>query len=236
MKKTFTILTLMLALAAYAGAQEFTLYGEGFIPTGRFAKSTQFLESDGSYYPVCAITEGNNFLGGGGNGWGAGFQVATSMGGIRCMDWIIDCGFRMGWVNGDLQEYFDNYAHSFGYEEITQAPKYYNIPLMIGPRATFDLTDNIGIFGSLQLGANIRIISDAIYTPSLFVDYETACTLAFRAAIGLLFFDHLRIEANWSWLGDDIVSATMFDNGVPQSGVFGNLETMHAALRVGWTF
>lgn len=236
MKKAFPILTLMLALAAFASAQEFTLYGEGFIPTGRFAKSTQALESDGSYYPVCAITEGNNYLGGGGSGWGAGFQIAYPMGRIRSMDWLIDCGFRMGWLNEHLEEYFDDYEDHFGREGITQAPIYYNIPLMIGPRGTFGLTDDIDIFGSLQIGANIRIISDAVYTHALFVDYDAVCTVAFRAAIGLLFFDHLRLEANWSWLGDDIVGATMFNNGTPQPGVFGNLETMHAALRLGWTF
>lgn len=234
MKKTFFIIAFILGLTVYASAQEFTLYGEGFIPTGRFAKSALVLDF-GSYYPVCAITEGNNALGGGGCGWGAGFQVARTMG-IRSMDWLVDCGFRMGWLNEDLDEYFDDYEDNYGYEGITQAPKYYNIPLMIGPRATFALGDNLSIFASMQLGANIRIISDAVYTPTLFVDYDAACTLAFRVAAGLLFFDHLRLEANWSWLGDDIVGATMYTSEGPQSGIFGNLETMHAALRLGWTF
>lgn len=234
MKKTLLLIAFILGLTAYAGAQEFTLYGEGFIPTGRFAKNTAINEY-GSYYPICAITDGNNALGGGGCGWGAGFQVARTMG-VSRMDWLVDCGFRMGWLNEELEAYFDDYEDAFGSEDITQAPMYYNIPLMIGPRATFSLGDNLSVFASMQLGANIRIISDAVYTRTLFVDYDAACTLAFRVAAGLLFFDHLRLEANWSWLGDDIVGATLYSAGSPQSGIFGNLETMHAALRLGWTF
>lgn len=235
MKKISSIIILLVGLTAFASAQEFTLYGEGFLPTGRFAKNTVVFEADGSYYPICAITEGNNFLGGGGAGWGVGFQVASSMG-IKSMDWLLDCGYRMGWLNDDLNKYFDDYANTYGDPNITKAPKYHNIPLMIGPRATFKLADGLDIFASLQLGANIRIISDATYSTTTFADYESACTLAFRIAAGLLFFDHLRLEANWSWLGDDLVEATWFNGGAPQYGAYGNLETMHAALRLGWTF
>ena len=236
MKKVAYLLVISFCfLPAIASAQEFTLFGEGFLPTGRYAKSLNVQNATGDYYPMCAITDSENWLGGAGGGWGVGMQYAQNIG-RKSIDMVIDLGFRMGWTNGDVRKYFNDYAihnHSIG---VTKAPMYYNIPILIGPRWTFEMGSALDLFFALEFGGNIRIISDAVYTDKLFADYYTAGTFGFRVAAGVLLFEHLRLEANWSWLGDDPVEATLYGNGTTLSGVYGNMETMQFGLRAGWTF
>ena len=237
MKKTFLSLLALgfcLLLSSQSQAQEFTVYGEGIIPTGRYGMST-IATSELGYRPVSAITDTNNALGGASYGWGAGIQMAFPLAN-RDFDILVDAGFRMNWVDDKLQAYYNDYASANHTEGITSAPHYYNIPLMIGPRFSIDPINNLGFYASVLAGFNIRIISDAIYSPSLFYDYYSAGTFALRAAAGILLFDHLRIEANWSWLGNDPVEASIYDGTYHERGVLGDLETMHLGLRLGWTF
>ncbi len=231
---TFLVFTFQL-LPLTSQAQEFTLFGEGFIPTGRYAKSLMVQNSVGDYYPMCAVTDSENWLGGAGGGWGVGLQFAQNIG-RKNLDMVVDLGFRMGWTNSDVRMYFDDYATHYRSIGVTKAPMYYNIPILIGPRWTFDLGNALDLFFALEFGGNIRIISDAVYTTSKFADYYTAGTFGFRVAAGVLLFEHLRLEANWSWLGDDPVEATLYENGSTLSGFYGNMETMQMGLRLGWTF
>ena len=233
MKKTILI-ALLIGLGLAATAQEFTFYGEGVIPTGRYGKS-MITNFDGGYRPVSAITDTANSLGGASYGWGAGFQFAFPMAN-NGIDLVFDAGFRMNWVDGKIQGYFDDYAAHNGTEGITSAPHYYNIPLMVGPRFTAKVAEGLNFYLGLMAGFDIRIISDAIYAPDLFYDYYSAGVLGLRASAGVLFYDHIRIEVNWSWLGNNAVEATLYDGIYHNRGALGNMETMQFGARVGWTF
>lgn len=238
MKKTIVLafLAFIFQLIPFtSNAQEFTLFGEGFIPTGRYAKSLNVQNNAGDYYPMCAITDSENWLGGAGGGWGVGMQYATNIG-RKNIDMVIDLGFRMGGTNKEVRQYFDDYAIHYRSIGVAKAPVYYNIPILLGPRWSFDLGDALGMFFALEFGGNLRLISDAVYTNSKFVDYYAAATFGFRVAAGVVLFDHLRLEANWNWLGDDPVEATIYNNGNVDSGFYGNMETMQFGLRAGWTF
>ena len=243
MKKVAYLLVISFCfLPAIVSAQELTLYGEGFIPTGRYAKSLIVQNSSGEYYPMCAITDSENWLGGAGGGWGVGLEYAQNIG-RKNIDMVVDFGFRMGWTNSDVRQYFEDYAKNNRAIGIAKAPMYYNFPLLLGPRWTFDLSKSLDMFFALEFGGNLRLISDAVYTEKQFADYYTAATFGFRVAAGVLLFDHLRLEANWSWLGDDPVEATIYGYYDPSdghtktlSGLYGNMETMQFSLRAGWTF
>lgn len=232
--KKITLIALFVCLGLAAAAQEFTIYGEGIMPTGRYGKST-FAHQGSMYHPVSAITDTNNSLGGASYGWGAGFQIAYPMA-AKGLDLLVDAGFRMNWVDDKIKTYFNDYAASNHTEGITEAPRYYNIPLMVGPRFSVTPIDNLGFYFNLMVGLDIRIITDAIYGPDYFYDYYSSCTFGLRAAAGLLLFEHLRLEANWSWLGNDPVEASVYDGTYHNRGVLGNMETMHFGVRLGWTF
>ena len=204
------------------------------MPTGRYALSQMVNTQDG-YYPVTAITDSDNALGGAGWGWGAGLQLAFGTG-SRSFDWLFDAGFRMNWTNKMVRGYFNDYANYNHTVGITRAPIYYNIPLLFGPRFTFPVADGFEIFVAGLVGLDIRIISNATYSANTFVDYNSAGALAFRVAAGFLLFDHLRLEANWSWMGDNVVKATLYDGKYHEMGAYGRLETTQLGLRLGWTF
>lgn len=232
--KKITLIALFIGLGLAAAAQEFTVYGEGIMPTGRYGKSAIATQA-GGYHPISAITDTNNALGGATYGWGAGFQMAFPMANKYC-DLLVDAGFRMNWVDSKIQTYFNDYARNNHTEGLTSAPHYYNIPMMVGPRLNIDAMENLGFYLNLMVGLNIRIISDAIYDINYFYDYYSACTLGFRAAAGIVLFEHLRLEANWSWLGNDPVEASVYDGTFHARGILGNMETMHFGVRLGWTF
>lgn len=233
--KKLALIALFIGLGFAAAAQEFTVYGEGIMPTGRYGKSAIATDASG-YRPISAITDTKNALGGASYGWGAGFQIAFPMSLSYC-DLILDAGFRMNWVDEKIQTYFDDYARNNHTEGITSAPHYYNIPLMAGPRLNIEAVENLGLYAGLMAGLNIRTISDGVFSPDLFYDYSSAVTLALRASVGLLLFDQLRLEANWSWLGDNSVKAELYDGSAfHKRGVLGDLETMHFGIRLGWTF
>lgn len=234
--KKLSFIALFIGLGMALSAQEFTVYGEGIIPTGRYGKSiTAYAPGSNDYLVRCAITDTNNSLGGASYGWGAGIQFATPMAG-KGVDLLFDAGFRLNWLNKEVHQFFDDYAQANNTVGITDVPLYYNIPLLFGPRFTFEMTEGFALFANVMVGVDIRIISDAIYSESLFYDYYTAYPLSFRLAGGFLINDHLRIEANWSWLGEDFVEASLYDGKYHDHGVLGSLETMHLGIRLGWSF
>ena len=235
--KKIVLAALFICLGFAASAQTFTFYGEGTMPTGRYGKSvTDIRDATGEFNVHCAITDSSSNLGAAYNGWGAGFQIAYPMAN-KGIELVFDAGFRMTWLNSEIRHSFNYFAAKNGTEGITSAPHYYNIPLMVGPRFTVEPFAGFGLYANLLLGFDIRIISDAIYTPDYAVDYYSTGTLALRAAAGLLLFDHLRLEVNWSWMGDDTVEGVVYENGVYRpKKAFGNLETMQLGGRIGWTF
>lgn len=237
--KKLLLLALTTCLLLPLTAQELTVYGEGTMPTGNYGKS--------SFTPIAgtdihrlqsAITDTGNALGGASFGWGIGVQYAIPFATPgKGLELVMDAGFRLTWLNGDVRQYFDEYAERHNSQGVTDRPIYYNIPLMVGPRLTIQLDKDFALFANVMAGVDFRIISDAIYTADYSYDYHTAYPLSFRVAAGVLLFQHLRLEANWSWLGDEPVVATLYDNGVfHPSSTLGTLETTQLALRVGWTF
>ena len=234
MKRLSLLVFCFYLLVSSVSAQEVTIFGEGVMPTGRYAKSMLITSSEG-YYPLTAITDVDNALGGAGWGWGTGVELAYASG-RENLDLLFEVGFRMNWTNKMMQDYFADYARDNHSEGITRAPLYLNIPLMFGPRYSFPITDGFSFYVAGELGLNIRIITEASYTANLFVDYRTAGTLAFRGSAGFLLFDHIRLEANWSWMGDDLVKATLYDGKTHDMGGYGYLETMQLGLRLGYTF
>ena len=232
--KRLSLIALFLIFGLAASAQEFTLYGEGIMPTGRYSQGI-LLRQGGTYHPICAITDSTSNIGAATYGWGAGFQFAFPLT-QEGFDLVLDAGFRMNWLNGKVQDYFDYYAANHNTEGITNAPHYYNIPLMAGPRFTIEPFDNFKFYLNFLLGIDLRIISDAIYAPDYHVDYYSTGALALRGAAGFLLFDHLRLEANWSWMGDNMVKACTYDGRFYNKVNFGHLETMQLGVRLGYTF
>ena len=218
-----------------ARSQELTLYGEGIIPTGSYG-SSGIAKLDGYYRPVSAIFDKGCSIGSASYGWGAGFQIAFPMA-TRAMDLVADAGFRMNWLDNTMRTYFNDYAAYNHSEGITKAPLYLNIPLMLGPRVNINLFDNFGLYAALTAGINIRVITNAIFTPDYYYNYRGTCTLALRASAGMLISQHLRIEAGWSWLGDKEVKAIILDDdNFSKRTVLGRLRTTQFSIRLGWSF
>ena len=108
---------------------------------------------------------------------------------------------------------------------------------MLGPRVNINLFDNFGLYAALTAGINIRVITNAIFTPDYYYNYRGTWTLALRASAGMLISQHLRIEAGWSWLGDKEVKAIILDDdNFTKSTVLGRLRTTQFSIRLGWSF
>lgn len=233
--KKIALIALFIGLGLMASAQEFTLYGEFVRPQGRYFAGPM-VKNGTTRYPRTAVTDTANDYGGATYGWGAGFQVAFPMA-TEGLDILVDASFRMNWPGKNIQTYFDDYAANNNTEGITRPPYFYNIPLLAGPRITVTPFEDLGLFASVTAGMNIRIITDAIFSNNLFYDYRTTCTLGLRLAAGMLISDHLRLEANWSWLGDEPVKVETYKDGYFQpEKIFGTLKTTQIAVRLGWTF
>ena len=234
MKKTLILIATCL-LGFAAAAQDVTIYGDVFMPTGNYGKSYMNVTST-NYTPYTAITEQGYNLGGAGWGWGTGIQLSRMVN-RSGFGWVADLGFRMGWLNADMRSYFNEYGISHNSVGITKAPKYFNIPLLVGPSFTFDATSWLDIYLALEIGFDVRIISDACYTASKWVDYDAEVPFAFRVAGGFVINDHIVVEANWSWFDEQPVFATAYGfDSYPVSGPYGFLETMQFALRFGYRF
>lgn len=234
MKKT-ALIALLLGLGLMASAQEFTFYGEFVRPQGRYFAGPMTKKGT-TRYPRTAVTDTANNYGGANYGWGAGFQVALPVA-TQGLDILVDAAFRMNWPGKSIKTYFDNYAATHNTKGISRPPYFYNIPLLVGPRITITPFEGLSLFASVTAGFNVRIITDAIFSYNLVYDYRTTCTPGVRLAAGILISDHLRLEANWNWLGNEPVLVEIYKNGhfCPEQ-VFGTLQTTQVAARIGWTF
>lgn len=196
MKKTLFVIAVFALLGAGAAQAQphFSLRFGGNFPYGKFA------EASGDYSAGNPINWGlmdNSKKGGAGLGAIVGGQLKYDIKNVNGLGIIASVDGMFNSLGSDVTDYYDDMIDDLDgatNEFSVSLPMYINIPVMAGLNYSFAASGNLGLFVEAALGANIRIITDAVqttYTPStnyeriVTREYNRATTTAYRVGAGV---------------------------------------------------
>lgn len=250
MKKVLvSVLTLALAsIGAVQAQNSFSLRFGLAMPTSNYADAMADYSNDVLRYGL----QDNSKKGGAGIGFSAGMQVNLGVKSVKGLGVILSGDVFYNSTNSDVVDFFEEFVddnEGTNYEISFLTPKYIHIPLMAGLSYTFDLKDNVAIFGEGALGANVRIITELeeyqATTTQERIDtwyYNAATSFAYRVGAGVVFnkkyslgvdfYNHGTAKAE----GEKVTE----QNGVTQNGTLkfkgGKITGTNVAIRFGIKF
>lgn len=250
MKKIF--MTVMMFALAGIGAVEaqnnFSLHLGVALPTSDYADATADYSNGVLRYGLMDNTK----KGGAGTGFTAGMQYKIGINSVKGLGVIVSADVFFNSVNSDVRDFFDEWIddnESSNYEVDFTLPYYLHIPVMVGLNYTYDIKDNIALFGEGALGANVRILTGLEYyqataTQEMIqtVSYDVATSFAFRIGCGLCLNKKYTIGINYYNHGTAKVTGewTSEINGVTQPGhnklKGGKIAANNVAIRFGINF
>lgn len=192
------MLSLLVLTAGAASAQSsLTLKLGGSFPMGDFADaSAEYGEGIDRWglWP-----NDHSKKGGAGLGFALGAEWQNPIAAVQGLSVSVSLDAIYNGLNGDLNDFFseaqDNAENNYDEFSIS-APRYINVPLMLGLNYNYDLGGNLGLYASAGLGANLRVITpfaiheegrddgyrfemDETFT------YSSAVSFAFRLGAGI---------------------------------------------------
>ena len=226
MNKRFLLIAVMLlaSLSGFAQAQ-FSLYGGGAFPMGKLKAG----ELKNDFPEKWALINEKGDQGFAGIGFNVGMDVLIPIDAVDGFGITIGADFFYNGYNSELKDYISDYedACDENYDSYTlKKPRIMNIPVLVGARYLYDVSDGFGLFGEVGLGANIRMITpmklDCEYTVEEYygtydveesdqLKYKTAVTFAYRLGVGMMLADHFSIGFDYYGLGGAKVTGTETD-------------------------
>jgi len=168
------------------------------------------------------FSEGHQRLAGAGKGWAAGLDLSYALPFHPSLEVVLSADFMQSGVNRDVEDYYE-YIYSTRYSEcskyLMELPKFRHIPILLGARYAYPVTNGIDLYGEALAGVNMRLISDwtlayatsnwtmgdgqqfAEYNNEDIHVYGKANTFAFRLGAGFIFKKKLTLGASFYHMG-----------------------------------
>ncbi|MBR3938677.1 MAG: hypothetical protein IKJ67_01705 [Bacteroidales bacterium] len=150
---------------------------------------------------------------GAGTGFDAGMKLKFNIPSINGLGVILTADFFYNGPNNDVKDWIndliDTYIYDDGFDdaEIT-APKYINVPIMLGVNYDYAINEKISVWGEAGIGANIRKITmleqylAAGETEVISKQkYDIATTFAFQIGAGVKLMDKVSLGLHYYALG-----------------------------------
>ncbi|MBQ8704390.1 MAG: hypothetical protein IJ524_08470 [Bacteroidales bacterium] len=248
-KATFTIAMLtLLSCGALQAQNTISLRFGGIMPTSDYADVMADYSNDVLRYGLVD----NAKKGGAGMGLTAGVQARFGVKSVSGLGIIVSGDVFFNSTNSDVSDYFEDFVddnESSTREISVTTPVYFQIPLLVGLNYTYDLKDNIAIYGEGGIGANVRILTDfELYQATATQEqintlgYDIATTFAFKVGAGVVFGKKYSLGIDFYNHGTAKATGeeTREVNGVTQSGTQnfkgGKITGTNVALRFGINF
>ena len=224
-KKFLLIAVLMLAgISGFAQAQ-FSLYGGGAFPMGKL-KAGELKDKEPAKWALLYEKGDQGYAG---IGFNLGMDVLFPINSVDGLGITLGADFFYNSYNSELKDWVsdmiddaEDYYDSFTFKK----PRIMNVPVMLGARYLYEVSDGFGVFAEAGLGVNMRFISkmsityeyedyDYYYEEYYNVEYsatqkyKTAVTFAFKAGAGIMLAEHLSIGVDFYALGSSKVKADL---------------------------
>lgn len=199
MKKVLLVAVSLLTLGAGAvqAQSKFTLKFGGGFPLGDFG-NVKMVKDGSEYHPDQwgLDLDGKYKNGGAGLGFNIGAQWTLSeISAVKGLDLILSVDAFYNGLNSDLRDAVDDErdemeSRSYISDFTLRTPKYLNFPLMVGLNYGTGIAPNIGIYGEVAIGANLRLITNMTRE----VEYTNSSE---TGAIPLLITPHSHSGSAW---------------------------------------
>lgn len=154
---------------------------------------------------------------GAGFGFNFGMKLRFEYPSIKGLGIIATADFFYNTPNDDIQDWKDDIEESWDADEFSlKAPKYINIPIMVGLNYEYEINDNTKFFGEGALGFNIGTLTDfSLYasgteeysyadynwTERKEYSYKTNLSFAFQFGAGFMFNNKYSLGVHYYLLG-----------------------------------
>ena len=254
--RNFILVTAMLMASMSLSAQGgFKIKLGGGFPSGDFADARV---SDGDVDRWGLV--GNDKDGGAGLGFNIGFQYTVPINSVKGLGIAISADVFYNGLNDDLKEMFaDMQDYYLDDDYVTDCsitkPAYLNIPLMVGGSYTFSLSETVGLFAEVALGANVMKVTNLVlhvegkesgysFEETASYKYDVSVNFGYRLAAGVTFNNKYSVEVGYYNLGAGRIKGTMTEEVYSRGGSdydkenfrFKSITPTMTAIRFGYTF
>lgn len=150
---------------------------------------------------------------GAGTGFDIGAKLKFNIPSINGLGVMLTADLFYNGPNNDVKDWIDDLIYSYIYDdelddaEIT-APKYINIPIMLGVNYDYTINEKISVWGEAGIGANIRkmtmlkqYLSSGDVELIIKQKYDITTTFAFQIGAGLKLMDKVSLGLHYYALG-----------------------------------
>lgn len=236
MKKTFLFLAIAVFAIQVSAQTHFSIHLGAGLPMGDF----------GAYKDSkIALYNASGKQGGAATGFDFGLKAKFDIPSINGLGVIVSGDFFFNGPNADFKDAIEDEENEENIE--MTAPKYINIPLMVGANYTYNVSDKIGLFGEAAVGLNFRKITNATEeddTMEEITKFDLATNLGFQIGAGVIFNEKFSIGINYYALGTSKVKGeketdspySLFSNNSDNKFRAGKLSTNIMSVRIGFHF
>ena len=187
-----TFALILMGWNAQAQYPEYSLFLNGVLPTGDLGTKV-----DVSSIPL----NRSNICKGANAGLGVTFRAGMRLDlGFGDMTPYVEGGFLWNASTSDLR---DGYEASTSVDGVRgSAPEYLNIPILIGAKYRYELTDVFKPFAEFGLGCNLLFISGSGYKDNEWYSFQPTGAFAWSIGAGSYFTDMVSLTIYYVGLGD----------------------------------
>ena len=255
MKKIFLLVAVMVLASVSGFAQlKFSVYGGGAFPMGKL-KAGELKDGEPSQWALWTEKGDQGYAG---IGFNIGADVLLPLNSVKGLGFTLGADFFYNGSNSDIKKWISELENSWAEENIPYSikrPKITNVPIMLGARYLYEISDNLGIFCEAATGLNIRMITSlkgeikrkndgSTAVEEYIHDYKSAITFAFKAGAGIMLAKHFSIGLDFYGLGSAQVIGTQISKlsesthsiELKEEFKSNKLSCSELALRVGYHF
>lgn len=206
-KKFLLIAVLMLSSIGMFAQAQFSLYAGGAFPMGKF-KQGELKDKNPDKW---ALANEKGDKGYAGIGFNVGLDVLLPISSVDGLGITIGADYFYNSYNSELKDYFSDVTDALdeAYDSYTlKKPRVMNVPIMVGARYLYEVSDMFGVFGEAGIGANWRKITsykltaeDGDDTYESLMKYDSSVTFAFKLGVGIMLAQHFSIGLDYYNLG-----------------------------------
>lgn len=208
-KKFLLIAVLMLSSIGMFAQAQFSLYAGGAFPMGKFKQG----ELKDKYPAKWALMDEKGDKGFAGIGFNVGLDVLLPISAVDGLGITIGADYFYNSYNSELKDYFSDLTDDLDeqFDSYTlKKPRVMNVPIMVGARYLYEVSDMFGVFGEAGIGANWRKITsykvtgdidDSDMSTEMLLKYDSSVTFAFKLGVGIMLAQHFSIGLDYYNLG-----------------------------------
>ncbi len=221
---------------------EISAYFNGFLPVGEFNDDVELMQ-----YGVFTPINRTNIA----NGASAGLGVS-----VRAGIWLdvgsnnfllpyVEGSFLWNSTKGKYRDIYDDNALNSTLQAVPTAPNYFNIPLMVGLKYRYDLTDIIRPFAEASLGYDLTFISKNGYHDVTYLgvenymeySYKPSGAMAWSLGAGTYLGQNVSVGLYYLNMGSHRIEYTKKSySGAEASYTVEKRKLGELALRIGFHF